>query len=267
MRTQLAENLQRVEARIRAACERAGRPRSEVTLVAVTKYAEPELIQDLIELGVRDLGESRVQEFTRRAALIHEWLARRPKDEPPVSPPRWHMIGHLQRNKVKSLLPWVDVIHSVDTLRLAEEINTNGAKLGRVVDVMIEVHASEEATKQGIAVPAVTHFAAEIAGLSHLRVCGLMTMAPLTDDADQIRQVFERVRELFDEVAGERLCGPAFRCLSMGMSHDFEHAIGAGATHVRIGSALFEGIEGVQLAATHDAPTAADPSGDDDASD
>jgi pyridoxal phosphate enzyme (YggS family) len=264
MRTQLAENLQRVESRIRAACQRAGRLRDEVTLVAVTKSASPEVIQTLIELGVRDLAESRVQEFTRRAALIHEWLARRPKSDPPITPPRWHMIGHLQRNKVKALLPWVDLIHAVDTLRLAEEISVTGAKLGRVVDIMIEVHASEETTKQGIAVPAVTHFAAEIAGLDNLRVCGLMTMAPLTDDVKQIRQVFDRVRELFDEVAGERLCGPAFRCLSMGMSHDFEYAIEAGATHVRIGSALFEGIPQIAETAPADEPATDDEPGRDE---
>lgn len=244
MKRKLAENLKRVQQRIADACRRAKRDPSNVQLVAVTKSASFEHIRTLMELGVTDLGENRVQELIRRAAMCKEWLARKQGDASPATPaPRWHMIGHLQRNKVRSLLPWVDLIHSVDSLRLAEELDTEAGRLGRRMPVLLEVNATGEVNKQGVAVAATTHLAEQIHSLKHLELRGLMAMGPLTDNTTAIRHCFQRMRELFDEILSEQTCGPTFRDLSLGMSGDFELGIELGATFVRIGSALFEGIE------------------------
>ena len=245
MKRKLTENLKRIRHRIEEACVRADRNPDNVQLVAVTKYATLDVIRGLLDIGVPILGENRVQELTKRAAMIHEGLSRREpdKDAPPRPGPAWHMIGHLQRNKVKALLPWVDMIHSVDSLRLAEEIDAQAGKLDLKIPILLEVNAGGEANKRGVAVPAVTHLAEQVDSLEHIELRGLMAMAPLTDDVGLIRHTFERVRDLFDEIIGERLCSPRFGELSLGMSQDFEYGIEAGATYVRIGSALFEGIE------------------------
>lgn len=241
MKRKLHDNLKRVEQRIADACQRAHRDPSSVKLIAVTKYASLDIIRALIELGVQDLGESRVQELAQRAAMIQEWRNR--LREPASSEPRWHLVGHLQRNKVKSVLPWVAMIHSVDSLRLAEEIDAQAGKLGRRVPLLLEVNAAEDPNKYGVAVAAATHLVEQISTLKHIELRGLMAMAPLTDEVAHVRAVFERVRELFDEIVTERLCGQRFTELSMGMTGDFEQAIEFGATYVRIGSALLEGIE------------------------
>lgn len=245
VRRKLADNLKRVEQRIADACHRARRPRESVTLVAVTKNVTLDTLRCLVESGPSVLGENRVQELIRRAAWIRESLQRRAWDSsiPAIRAPAWHMVGHLQRNKVRLLLPWVEMIQSVDSLRLAEELDAECAKLGRTMAVLLEVNAGGEAAKTGVAVAATTHLSEQIHSLKHLDLRGLMTMAPLTEDANAIRHTFQRVRELYEEIISERLCGPSFRELSMGMSQDFEHAIEFGATFVRIGSALFEGIE------------------------
>jgi pyridoxal phosphate enzyme (YggS family) len=245
MKRKLSDNWKRVEQRIEDACHRARRKPSSVTLVAVTKYASLDVIRAMVDLGFTDLGESRVQELTKRAAAVNEWLSRRARDISAGARgrPRWHMIGHLQRNKVKSVLPWIEMIHSVDSLRLAEEIDAQSAKLGRVTPALLEVNAAEEDTKYGVVVAAATHLAEQISSLEHIELRGIMAMAPFTDDDTRIRRVFGRVRELFDEIVHERICGPEFKDLSLGMSNDFEQGIEFGATYVRIGSALFEGIE------------------------
>ena len=245
MKRKLTENLKQIEDRIQAACARAGRRRDSVTLVAVTKTLTLDVIRTMVDMGFTDLGESRVQELTRRAAAIDEWLGRRARDVAAGAKPRprWHMIGHLQRNKIKTLLPWVDTIHSVDSLRLAEELSAHGEKMDRVLPAFVEVNVAEEPKKQGVRVAAAFHLIEIIAGLDHLNVIGLMGMAPLTDDTDRIRRAFTRLRELHDEIVEERVAGEHFQCLSMGMSNDFEIGIELGATHVRIGSALFAGIE------------------------
>lgn len=245
MKRKLSENWKRVEQRIEDACQRSGRASSSVKLVAVTKYASLEMVRVLVDTGFADLGESRAAELTKRAAMVNEWLSRRARDITAGARPRpsWHMIGHIQRNKVKALLPWTDLIHSVDSLRLAEEIDARSAALGRIMPILLEVNAGEEPSKSGVAVAATTHLAEQIHSLPHVELRGLMAMAPLTDDESRIRHTFGRVRELFDEIVGESICGPEFKELSLGMSQDFEHGIEAGATYVRIGSALFEGIE------------------------
>ena len=242
MRRKLSENLKSVEHRIEEACLRVGRKPESVTLVSVTKYATLDIIRTMVDLGFENLGESRVQELTKRAAAVNEWLSRRPRGAGAATRPQWHMVGRLQRNKVKAVLPWIDMIHSVDSLRLAEEIDAQAGKLDRKIPILLQVNAAEEPGKNGVAVAAALHLAEQIVSLQHLDVRGLMAMAPPTDDTDVIRRVFERVRELFDEIVGERVCGSGFRELSLGMSRDLEHGIEAGATYVRIGSALFEGI-------------------------
>ena len=247
LKRRLTENLKRVEERIQRACAQAQRDRAEVTLVAVTKSVGLDVIRTLVDMGVQDLAENRVQELVRRAGMVSEWLGRRRLDTANRAGkgPAWHMIGHLQRNKVKLLLPHVDLIHSVDSLRLAEEIDTQSRKLDRVTPILLQVNAGNEAQKHGLAVAATSHLAEQICTLQHIEVRGLMAMAPFTDDVDIVRRAFGRVRELFEEIVQERLCGPSFKELSLGMTQDFEYGIEAGATHVRIGTALFEGVERV----------------------
>lgn len=245
IKRKLAENWKRIQRRVEEACDRAGRKPSDITVVAVTKYASLDLIRMLVDNGVQHLGESRVAELTRRAGMINEWLGRRARDLSAGARPRphWHMVGHLQRNKVKVVLPWVKMIHSVDSLRLAEEIDAHSAKLNCVTPILMQVNASGESTKHGVAVAATTHLAEQVCSLKHVSLRGLMTIAPLTDDQSLIRRAFERTRDLFDEIVGERLCGPEFRDLSLGMSNDFELGVEYGATYLRIGTALFDGIE------------------------
>lgn len=245
MKRKLAENLKRVRRRIAEACARAGRDPHAVTLVVVTKYAPAAAIPALLELGVKDFGESRPQALIQRASDVAAAVRdeRGDASAPVEAMPRWHLVGHLQRNKVKALLPYVDLIHSVDTLRLAEEIDAQSSRLSRITPILLEVNTADDPSKNGCAVAAATHLAEQIATLRHIDIRGLMAMAPLTDNVAIIRQVFERTRELFDEIVSLRSAGPSMTALSMGMSSDFECAIEFGATHVRIGSAVFEGIE------------------------
>ena len=203
----LSEKLDEVRERIAAAAARAKREPSEVTLVAVTKTAAPEQIREVVQLGVSDLGESRVQVLTQRAAQMNEHLQRRMTLGPDsaaakaaAKPPdkvRWHMIGHLQRNKVKALLPLAAVIHSIDSLRLAEEVDAQAAKLGRKMPVL-QVNAGEEAQKHGVAVGAAVHLAEQVDSMPNLQLVGLMTMAPLEAPEAKVRQAFSRTREIFE---------------------------------------------------------------------
>jgi pyridoxal phosphate enzyme (YggS family) len=227
----LAGRLQAVEERLRAACRRAGRDRAEVTLVAVTKTVPPEVAAELVRLGVTDLGESRPQELWRKAAALPQTI-------------RWHLIGHLQRNKIDRTLPLVTLIHSVDSLRLLAALEEEAARLGRTVPVLLEVNASGEASKHGFAPADVPGLAAPLAGLRHLQVRGLMTMAAPLDDPQQCRPTFAALRGLRDRLRGELGPPHSLEHLSMGMSNDFEVAVEEGATLVRIGSVLFEGLEG-----------------------
>lgn len=242
-RSALADKLGEVRDRIAAACAKAGRAVGEVTLLAVTKTAAPEQIREVLQLGVGDLGESRVQVLTQRAAQINEFFQRQQGRGECTLPGRlrWHMIGHLQRNKVKQVLGLVDVVHSVDSLRLAEEIDAHAGKVGRKMPVMLQINASEEASKYGVAVGASSHLAEQIDTMKNLQLVGLMTMAPLTQNAEVARRVFTRTREIFEEMRWQKIGGSSFRHLSMGMSNDFEAAILEGATMVRIGTLLFGG--------------------------
>ena len=243
----LATRLNEVRERIGAACAKANREASEVTLIAVTKTAAPEQIREILQLGVGDLGESRVQVLTQKVAQVNEFYQRQKSrgEEGIVSALaprlRWHMIGHLQRNKVKPILSLVDFVHSVDSLRLAEEIEVAAGKLGKKTPVLLQVNASEEKSKFGVAVGASVHLAEQIADMSHMALVGVMTMAPLDSTPEEARAVFVRTREIFEEIKWNKYGGAGFRHLSMGMSNDFEVAIAEGATMVRIGTALFGG--------------------------
>jgi len=175
------------------------------------------------------------ESISRRQGLLDE------VEESELRRPCWHMVGHLQRNKVKQLLQIVGYLHSVDSLRLAEEINTCAAKLGlaKKVKLFLQVNTSQEKQKHGLAVGAVGALAEQIITLPNLEIVGLMTMAPLTNDQEKCRFCFSRLREIFEELRGENVCGPNFRHLSMGMSQDYVTAVEEGATMLRIGSAIF----------------------------
>ena len=242
-KTPLAEKLDEVRDRIANAATKAKREPSEVTLVAVTKSAAPEQIREVLQLGVADLGESKVQNLTQRAGQLNEFLQRRLDRGDATTPDRlrWHMIGHLQRNKVKPVLGVASLIHSVDSLRLAEEIDAQGLKLGKKIPVLLQVNASEEASKFGVAVGAAVHLAEQIDSMPNVAMVGLMTMAPHEAPEPTVRQAFSRTREIFEEMKWHKIGGAGLRHLSMGMSDDFELAIAEGSTMVRIGSLLFGG--------------------------
>jgi pyridoxal phosphate enzyme (YggS family) len=227
LRDTLAANLERVEQRLAAACARAGRKRKEVTLVAVTKSVSAEIAALLPELGVHDLGESRPQELWRKAGLLPQSV-------------RWHLIGHLQRNKIERTLPLVYRIHSVDSERLL--VALDAMDTGRVVEVLLEFNCGGEVSKLGFAPEQAGALAVVVRSLKRVRVVGLMTMAPFEDDPERCRPVFARLRQLRDQLrqeVGER--HPLIE-LSMGMSNDFEVAVEEGATAVRLGTVLFEGM-------------------------
>ncbi|HSU69066.1 MAG TPA: YggS family pyridoxal phosphate-dependent enzyme [Tepidisphaeraceae bacterium] len=242
-RSPLAEKLDQVRERIAQAAAKAKRDPGEITLVAVTKTAAPEQIREILQLGVADLGESRVQVLAQRAAQLNEFVARRAVHGDGGFPDkiRWHLIGHLQRNKVKQVLPIVTMIHSIDSLRLAEELDTQAAKAGKRVPVLLQVNASEEPSKFGVAVGAAVHLAEQIDSMPNLQFVGLMTMGPLDVPEAKVRQAFSRTREIFEEMRWHKIGGANLRHLSMGMSNDFELAIAEGSTMVRIGSELFGG--------------------------
>lgn len=237
-RSQIARNLARIRGEIVDAARRARRDPGEVGLVAVTKSVGVEEIVSLLQLGITDIAESRVQQLVARAAEVDDLLARRAGKG--LASPRWHLVGHLQRNKAKVALGVAAMIHSVDSLRLAEELNSRASQDGRTIDVLLQVNCSQERQKHGCAVGAGMHLAELITTLRSLRLVGLMTMAPLSGDPERARPAFTRLRELFEEMRHEKVGGEAFRHLSMGMSQDYPVAVEEGATILRIGSALFE---------------------------
>jgi pyridoxal phosphate enzyme (YggS family) len=237
-----------VKSRIAAAAKRAGSGPDSIMLVAVTKFAEVDQIRTLLQLGHRDFGENRVQNLIQQAAMVEEFVARQrlahtlaaERGEAGLGGGvRWHMIGHLQRNKAKKAVELCRLIHSVDSLRLAEEIQQLVLKREEPVDVLVQVNCSGEASKFGCPMPAAMHLAEQIDTMMQVRVRGLMTMAPLSDNPEDARSTFRRCRELFEEIRKTGISGGKFNILSMGMSGDFELAIEEGANLVRVGSAIF----------------------------
>jgi pyridoxal phosphate enzyme (YggS family) len=225
----LRERLRAVEERIRAACDRAGRRREEVTLVAVTKTVSVDVAALLPHLGQVHLGESRPQELWRKAAALPSL--------------HWHLVGHLQRNKIERTLPLVQLLHSVDSMRLLQALESEAARTQRTIDALLEVNASGEASKHGFAPADVSTLAVQIAGLNWVRIRGLMTMAAYEEQPARTRPTFAALRSLRDRLRSELGTKNRLDALSMGMTNDFEIAIEEGATLVRIGTALFEGLD------------------------
>ena len=227
----IKENLQEVESNIQAACERAGRPRSAVTLIAVSKTKPVSDIRQAMDCGITVFGENKVQEI-------------RDKTEEITEPLHWHMIGHLQKNKVKYLIGHTALIHSVDSVSLAEQIEKEAAKRNQVMRILLEVNIAREESKWGFDPDSVFRAAQEIADFSHVRVLGLMTSAPITENPETNRGFFRGLNSLAHELAAKKLLSatdPDFRTpvLSMGMTGDFEVAVEEGATMVRVGTAIF----------------------------
>lgn len=236
----IAERIRRVQDTIQDACVRSGRDPREIKLVVVTKSATMDDVRQVLTLGFLDLGENHVQQLKKVWCQMTEFWSQEELAES-IERIRWHLIGHLQRNKVRHVLHRAFLIHSVDTLRLAEEINASAAKLDRRASVLLQVNTSNEPQKYGVPVGAATHLAEQIETLPNVELKGLMTMAPLTLNKNVVRESFARARELFVEMQGEKIVGPQFAELSMGMSSDYEVAIEEGATILRIGSAIFAG--------------------------
>jgi pyridoxal phosphate enzyme (YggS family) len=229
--SRIRDNLIAVRENVAAAAVRSGRHANAVLLLGVTKYVEPRVARLLVEAGLADLAESRPQELWTKAEALAD------------SRIRWHLIGHLQRNKVRRTLPLVTCIHSADSLRLLEQINAEAVAIGRSADVLLEVNISGDKAKHGLPPDEIEPLLPQVANLKSLHVLGLMTMAALEGGSDRACRDFFALRALRDRLGAN--CPPSILLneLSMGMSGDYESAIEAGATIVRIGSALFEGID------------------------
>ena len=223
---QLRENLNAVEARICAACTRAGRARSEVTLIAVSKTKPVPMLQTVYDAGIREYGENKPQEI---------------KDKYPQLPQdiHWHMIGHLQRNKIKYIIDKVCLIHSVDSVTLAEAISKEAAKHDLVMPVLIEVNVAGEESKFGVTPEETEQLIRTISTLPNIRVEGLMTIAPYTENAEDNRIYFAALRKLFIDIKDKNIDNVNMCSLSMGMTGDYEVAIEEGATMVRVGTGIF----------------------------
>ena len=219
-------NIQQVEAKIDAACKRSGRDRSEVTLIAVSKTKPVSDIYEVMETGIIDFGENKVQEMTDKIETINK-------------PLNWHMIGHLQRNKVKYIVDKACLIHSVDSLRLAEQISLDAAKKNVEVDILIEVNIADEATKFGLEKEAVIELVEAVSKLQNVHIKGLMTVAPFTDNAEDNRPYFRNLKQLSVDIAQKNIDNVTMSVLSMGMTGDYEVAIEEGATMVRVGTGIF----------------------------
>ena len=222
----LKENLENVEQKIQAACERSGRNRSEVTLIAVSKTKPAEMVQEAYDLGIRLFGENKVQEIMDKSEVL-------PADI------HWHMIGHLQRNKVKYIVDKVAMIHSVDSLRLAETIEKEAEKKDVVVPILIEVNVAQEESKFGLKPEEVLPFIEQIASFPHIQIKGLMTIAPYVENAEENREIFRELKKLSVDIAAKNINNVTMSVLSMGMTGDYMVAVQEGATMVRVGTGIF----------------------------
>ena len=221
----IRQNIRDIEERISKACERSGRKREDVTLIAVSKTFPAETVREAYEAGLRVFGENRPQELREKSQLLPDDI-------------EWHFIGHLQTNKIKYVLPTARLIHSVDSLHLAQALSEFAQKKNLQVPILLEVNTSGEASKFGFKPEETAQAFSQINALPHLELRGLMTIGPLTDDAGRIRKAFRELRTLRDEVR-KQWGVEKTAILSMGMSGDFEIAIEEGATHIRLGTAIF----------------------------
>ena len=222
----LKENLANVEKNIEQACKNAGRSRDEVTLIAVSKTKPVEMLQEIYDENIRDFGENKVQELCSKMEQL-------PSDI------RWHMIGHLQRNKVKYIVGKVELIHSVDTYRLAEEINIQAKKQNVTVPILVEVNIAHEESKFGISAEDAILLVEEISKLENIRIKGLMTIAPYVENPEDNRLYFRKIKQLSVDITNKNIDNVSMEILSMGMTGDYMVAIEEGATMVRVGTGIF----------------------------
>ena len=222
----ISENIAAVEKEIDEICRETGRDRSEVTLIAVSKTKPVEMIEEAYNTGCRDFGENKVQELVDK----YEQL---PKDI------RWHMIGHLQRNKVKYIVDKVFLIHSVDSVRLAEEISKEAVKKNVSVNILIEVNVAQETTKFGLTCEEVEQMVREIAKLPNVNIKGLMTIAPIVDNPEENKQYFQKLKKIAVDISAKNIDNVSMDILSMGMTGDYQVAVAEGATYVRVGTGIF----------------------------
>ena len=223
----ITQNIAEIRSRMQAAAERSGRDPSGILLIAVTKLHEPDEMEEAIAAGITDIAENKVQEIQKKFDLIH-------------SPVRWHLIGHLQTNKVKYIIDKVVMIHSVDSLKLAQEIDKRAAAAGKTMDVLLQVNAAHEESKFGLDpkdVPQV--FQQILEECPNVRIRGLMHIAPYAEDPEEVRPYFREVKELFESLKQIEHPNADLAYRSMGMSHDFETAIEEGANIVRVGTSIF----------------------------
>lgn len=224
--TEIRKNLEDVKKRIESACENSSRAAEDVKLIAVSKTKPLPALREAYECGCRDFGENKVQELVEKYEAL-------PKDI------RWHMIGHLQRNKVKYIVDKVFLIHSVDSLRLAQEIEKEAAKLHKTVDILVEVNVAGEESKFGVSVEEAPALVEEIAKMPHIRVKGLMTIAPYVEAAEENKYFFAQLKKIYVDITHKNIDNVFMEELSMGMTGDYEVAIIEGATYVRVGTGIF----------------------------
>ena len=222
----LLDNLKDVEERIQAACDRSGRKREDVLLVAVSKTKPVEMIEEVMTAGIVDFGENKPQELRDKYEVLPQNL-------------RFHMIGHLQTNKIKYVIDRVVLIHSIDSIHLAEAVNAEAKKHNRIMPVLVEVNVAQEESKSGFLMEKTENAIREIAKLSNIRVEGLMTIAPFVENAEENRQYFVKLRKLSVDIAAKNIDNVTMHPLSMGMTGDYEVAIEEGATMVRVGTGIF----------------------------
>jgi hypothetical protein len=229
----IKENIFKVKERISLACSRCNRNPSEITVVAVSKNRTTAQIKEAMEAGIADIGENKVQEALLKYKTIQQAVDDRQ--------PNWHMVGHLQKNKAKTAVEIFDLIHSVDTIELAREIDRQAAKINKIQEILIEVKTSPEETKFGLSPDETIEAIKETHDLKNIKIKGLMTIAPLVDNPEEARPYFRMLRELLDKINKLSTTDYRLSTLSMGMTDDFKVAIEEGANIVRIGRAIFEG--------------------------
>lgn len=222
----LKDNLAKVEKNIEEACKKAGRERSEVTLIAVSKTKPVSMLQEIYDENIRHFGENKVQELCDKIEQLPEDIS-------------WHMIGHLQRNKVKYIVGKVALIHSVDTYRLAEEINIQAKKKNVIVPILVEVNIAAEESKFGISKEDAILLVEDISHLENVRIKGLMTIAPYVENPEDNRQYFQKIKQLSVDITNKNIDNVSMEILSMGMTGDYMVAIEEGATIVRVGTGIF----------------------------
>ena len=222
----IKENLEEVREKIRQACQRSGRREEDVTLISVSKTKPVEMLREAYEAGSRDFGENRVQE-------IMEKYGQMPEDV------RWHMIGHLQKNKVRQVIDKAVLIHSVDTVELAEQIEKDAAKRDLTVDILLEVNVAEEESKFGFRTEEVEAAVMKIKEFPHVHIKGLMTIAPFVSNSEDNREVFKKLYQLYVDIRSKNIDNVNMSVLSMGMTGDYEVAVEEGATMIRVGTGIF----------------------------